>query len=43
VRVDDLQISLTEAGFTQEEIQALEFAELIQYTVRWIDQNPLPA
>jgi hypothetical protein len=38
-----LQISLREAGFTQEEIQALEFAELIQYTVRWIDQNPLPA
>ena len=37
-----LQISLAEAGFTQEEIKALEFAELIQYAVRWIDQNPLP-
>jgi hypothetical protein len=36
----DLQISLAEVGFTQSEIQALEIAELVEYTVRWIARNP---
>jgi hypothetical protein len=38
----DLQISLAESSFTQEEIQALELTEMIQYAMRWIRQNPLP-
>jgi len=37
-----LPISLAGAGFTKEEIQSLESAELIQSALSWIRQNPLP-
>lgn len=38
-----LELSLTDAGFTQDEIQRLEIAELIQLVGDWIRKNPLPS
>jgi hypothetical protein len=38
----ELETSLAKTGFTQDEIQALEVAELVEYAARWIGQNPSP-
>jgi hypothetical protein len=38
-----LQLSLADAGFTQDEIDKLEIAELIRFMGDWIRKNPAPA
>lgn len=37
-----LQLSLVEAGFTQEEVETLEIAEAMAYMKEWIRKTPLP-